>query len=132
MINKRKRKSARNAQANDNPFIDGPSTPSRRTPDLPDDSSSDEEDEEEDDPASFQFEVNLNTLVECLNIYGHANVINPGQSDDALGGTGRAGKRFGADEGDRTGNLFGGSNSNGSTALLMKWAGPGWPLELIL
>jgi len=111
--------------------MDGPSTPSRRTPDLADDSSSDEEDEE-DDPASFQFEVNLNILVECLNIYGHANVVNPGQSDDALVGTGRAGKRFGADDGDRAGNLFGGSNSNGSTALLMKWAGPGWPLELTL
>lgn len=94
---------------------------------------------EEDDPKSFQFEVNLLNLSECLNIYGHANPVSGGSGSNSMGddfgaGAGRTGKkRFGhPEEGGNVGGVMGGGNPNGCTSLLMKWAGPGWPLLLTL
>jgi len=150
----RRRRRRRPAGPSD-PFNDGPQTPSRRgtaqdrLPGYDDDDDeegedgfSSEEDFDDDDPASFAFEVNLANLTECLNIYGHANVPGGGSTGiDDFGSSGRGAgkKRFGAagEDGDMsragtTTGMIGSGNPNGCTSMLMKWAGPGWPLQLAL
>lgn len=148
-ITRRRRRRYR-AGASSNPFndSDGPQTPSRRgttQSQLPgyDDADSSSEEEEEDDPASCVFEVNLSNLSECLNIYGHANIVNSSGTEDFGFSSGRS-KRFGGGAGGNEGDLSKGNNNgnlailgslgnpHGCTSLLMTWIGPGWPLKLTL
>jgi hypothetical protein len=92
-----------------------------------------------------QFDVNLNTLLECLNIYGNATTPNQSrdgpifttfEQKDAEGGGGGFRKRRwagGDDEGD--GERVEGKHAAKevrNTGLIMTWKGDGWPLTLIL
>lgn len=93
------------------------------------------DDEEEDDegPPMKEFEVNLNHLLECLNIYGNAMPVampNEGRFPD------RNRKKWAGEGGDddEMGSFGGGAASKDvrNTGLIMTWQGDGYPLTLVL
>lgn len=133
---------------NENVFLDGPevrsSVPSNsRAREVPATHTSGFEDDEEDVVQDLlEFEVNLNNLLECLNIYGNAAPL----ADKNTGGSSVDDSRFGgrdkrkwAGEGNPDEEEYGGTmgSANGgkevrNTGLLMSWQGEGYPLTLTL
>lgn len=110
---------------------------------------SDSEDEEELDNAAF--EIPLNTLIECLNIYGTAGPMNAmtaisGSSGGGLGGASsnskQAKKWRRAGDGDSDGEgraggrgleaYFGPSAGEKRTGMRLSYPGAGYPLTLIM
>ncbi len=87
--------------------------------------------------ASKSFDVNLNTLLECLNIYGNATTPTrrDGLTFTAIGEEGGGGGGW------KKRRWAGGDDDEGeddkakevkNTGLIMEWKGEGWPLVLIL
>jgi cell cycle checkpoint protein len=94
--------------------------------------------EEESESSSTVFEVPINTFIDCLNIFGTAGASattsnklkkwkgdGDDDDDDEL-----AGRRAG-DQGQRRQQTFLGGTEKG-TGLRMSYAGPGYPLVLIM
>jgi len=99
--------------------------------------NSDDDQEEE----NVAFEIPLNTLIECLNIFGTAGTLSHSSTHD--GKKERKWKRAGdADEGgfgdEREGtrgpidNYFRGSKDEKRTGMRMSFAGAGYPLTLLM
>jgi len=93
-----------------------------------------DEDEEESDNTAF--EIPLNTLIECLNVFGTAG---PSTSMSSTGGKGRGWHRNNADSdhedrGERRRDgieaFFGGQEKR--TSMRMSYLGAGYPLTLIM
>lgn len=101
----------------------------------------DTEEETEDEPPSTVFEVPLNTLIDCLNIFGTAGPSATTSSklrkwrgdgadvdDDAPGGGRPTGGHGGTG---RIENMLGGGGEKG-TGMRLSYAGPGYPLMLVM
>jgi len=93
-------------------------------------------DEDEEEPDNTAFEIPLNTLIECLNIFGTAG---PSTSITSTGGNGRGWHRDNGDSDhedrgerrrDRLEAFFGGHEKR--TSLRMSYLGAGYPLTLIM
>ena len=102
----------------------------KNTEDLP------RRDEDEEEPDNTAFEIPLNTLIECLNVFGTAG---PSTSMTSSGGKGRGWYRNNADSdhedrGERRRDgleaFFGGQEKR--TSMRMSYLGAGYPLTLIM
>jgi hypothetical protein len=123
----------------------GPHTPySGRNPqqsDLLVNGDNIDSDDDEEDLETYQFEINLTTLLECLNIYGHAttSTASSGNSTGMASSLGEAPvsaatrrKKFNADVSAEHDSGFSVGGKLPCTSLLMRWDGPGYPLQLDL
>jgi cell cycle checkpoint protein len=84
---------------------------------------------------STTFELPLNALVDCLNIFGTVGAtatsstsLKKSKADETeLGGRGK--RKEPGDDQSRIHQFFGGSDK-GTTGMRMGYAGAGWPLTL--
>ena len=111
--------------------------PSSQDDDDDDDDNDNSNDRNLQDTASKSFDVNLNTLLECLNIYGNATtpIHRDGPTfttigDEGGGGGGWKKRRWaGGDDDEKEDEKV---KEIKNTGLIMEWKGDGWPLVLIL
>jgi cell cycle checkpoint protein len=90
--------------------------------------------------ATTTFELPLNTLVECLNLFGTAGAPNPSNTISKARTTRFRNDHGGDDDegggdGDRRGpmdKLFGAPGSDKSTGMRLSFAGAGHPLTLLM
>jgi cell cycle checkpoint protein len=109
--------------------------------------SDDELDEADDEPQNAAFQVHLNILIECINIFGTAGPMaapftsnanthkrwRRGDEDtDHEDGGGGGGRRGGDDLGNRRIEAFLGGGQANRTNLRMIYPGNGYPLSLIV
>lgn len=123
-------------------------SPRRRVASTPDADSSDAASDDDADGVQ-SFDVNLNTLLECLNIYGNATAPGAaraggfmhasfeGEQGGAAGGGWRKKRWAGEEDEGHDGEARGGGGGGRdkelrTTGLIMTWKGEGWPLELVL
>lgn len=106
--------------------------------------NSENEGGEDEEGESVAFEIPLNTLIECLNIFGTAGPLptaNVGgkkerkwrRADDG-DGDGDGDGNYGSGERTRgpIDNFFGGGKDDKRTGMRMSFAGPGYPLTLLM
>ncbi len=104
----------------------------------------DDDDHDDDDEDSAAFEIPLNTLIECLNIFGTAGGSSYTGSSSGGGGKVTRWRRVGGDDSDGDDmpasndgrgkgmyNLFSGGSEK-RTGMRMSYAGAGYPLTLLL
>lgn len=112
----------------------------RATPATNDDTESDStrgDDEDEDyeaEPTNAAFEIPLNVLIECLNIYGTAGLLTAASGKGT--GDGKKKKRdrdndADAEDGGRL-DAYLGNNRGPKTSMRLSYAGTGYPLKLIV
>ncbi|KAF8162854.1 Rad1/Rec1/Rad17 [Crassisporium funariophilum] len=117
---------------------------SRRLP-AEADASETESESEQEEPSNAAFEIPLNTLIECLNIFGTAGPLGAATTPGASGGAGGGGKaakrwhRTGDDDSDDErgrgrglDNYFAAGGPEKKTGMRLSYAGAGYPLTLII
>lgn len=119
------------------------SPPSRRSPPAPPSSSQAEDSDYEPDSNSADssaFEIPLNTIIECLNIFGTAGPVSNGSNiSGGANGKQRKWRRADDDSGneaeDRRGpldNYVWSRKDEKRTGMRMSFAGAGYPLTLLM